>query len=211
MHSEAVDQTLLQTLQMLMQWEEASEFMVAGGISLALRFGYRIAVHLNLITSSSVDYALLGQQLERRLPTARIAFLSQHTVCATYRGIKIAFVQDISQHPLTVELIEGIRYAPLSDIAAMKIHSVASRGSKNDFSDLLYLHENGLPLKDALHNFVHKYGSAMLFSAIRSLTNVGDTRMYWDPLYLNAWNWNYVETHMRRLSHDLVHTIGDVP
>ena len=78
----------------------------------------------------------------------------------------------------------------------MKVNAVTNRGSKKDFSDLLLLHENGIPLAASLDFFSTKYGPAGRFLAIRSLNWFADADEEPDPLYLNGWTWPEVYQRM---------------
>jgi hypothetical protein len=51
----------------------------------------------------------------------------------------------------------------LQDMAAMKINAITNRGSKKDFSDLLLLHEQGIPILQSLEYFCAKYGQPDAF------------------------------------------------
>ncbi|MFZ4618855.1 MAG: hypothetical protein ACOYM2_22040 [Rectinemataceae bacterium] len=107
------------------------------------------------------------------------------------------------------DLIEGIRIASLREVSAMKINAVAGRGSKKDFSDLLFLHENGIPLPDSVKNYRAKYGDEGLFAALRSLAYFADTKGEPDPRYRNGWTWDHVRKQMSRLGKETQHTLSN--
>lgn len=126
------------------------------------------------------------------------------SLSATIDSIKVDIL--LHSYPIIGEssILEGVRILSLPDLAAMKVNAVTNRGSKKDFSDLLLLHENGIPLADALDYFCQKYGPAGRFLSIRSLNWFEDAEREPDPVYLNGWTWDVVRQRMTRLAKGLV-------
>jgi len=182
-----------------MESPEMSAFHLVGGTSLALRSGYRASDDLDLFSEKEFDAPRLREWIEHEIAGCEITSVSKGTILARSRGIKIDMIQHLYPLLEPVERIEGIRCVSLRDLSAMKINAVAGRGSKKDFSDLLYLHENGLSLEQALQNYVEKYGAASLFSVYKSLSYFGDTVGEPDPRYLNGWTWASVQKRMEKL------------
>jgi len=196
LHVEAVCPELKRTLDILMGWRELDQFYLVGGTSLALRFGYRESDDIDLLSLSEYDSSAISQRLELFLPGCTIERVSKGSITAYYAGIKL----DILQHVYTTiaqhETIDGVRLSSIPDISAMKINAVSRRGSKKDFSDLLLLHQNGIPLLLSVQNYELKYGEPGLFGAVKSLTYFEDTKGEPDPRYRNGWTWAYVRQQM---------------
>ncbi len=85
----------------------------------------------------------------------------------------------------------------------MKINAVTNRGSKKDFTDLLELHLQGIPLSEALDNFIEKYNGNRLL-AVRSLLWFEDAENEPDPVFLNNLSWDFVRSEMQKLSDNLI-------
>ena len=85
----------------------------------------------------------------------------------------------------------------------MKINAVTNRGSKKDFTDLLELHLQGVPLPEALNNFIKKYNGNRLL-AVRSLLWFADAENEPDPVFLNSWSWDFVRSEMQKLADNLL-------
>lgn len=115
-------------------------------------------------------------------------------------SIKTDILQHIYPELEQPENINGIRLESLRDISAMKILALSNRGAKKDFSDLFFLHESGIPLKESVTNYIQKYGKDGLHSAVISLTYFADAEMEPDPIYLNGWTWEYVKNCMTEIS-----------
>lgn len=108
---------------------------LAGGTGLALHFGHRVSVDLDLMlpepfSSDAVRDRLAGQ------PGLRDLELAPNTLHAELRGIKISFLH--YRYPLLfpTDALGGLQVADPRDIACMKVAAVANRGSRRDFVDL---------------------------------------------------------------------------
>jgi hypothetical protein len=202
-HKEAVKPEMLDLLLAFMKWPEVSDFCLVGGTSITLRFGYRESDDIDLFTAKEYDSRRLKEGLNIDFPSCEIVSVSKGSITAFARGIKIDILQHLYKTLAPVELLDGIRFCSLRDISAMKINAVSQRGSKKDFSDLLFLSNNGISLEDSLHNYQEKYGAAALFPAIKSLTYFEDTRGEPDPRYRNAWTWEEVRKRMEKLGKEI--------
>ncbi|MEI8095214.1 MAG: nucleotidyl transferase AbiEii/AbiGii toxin family protein [Spirochaetales bacterium] len=183
-----------------MSHNELAEFVLVDDTSLGLRYGYRESDDIDLFCHPGFDPQRLRDILEASFPGISITSVSGPGVFANLDGVKVDFVKHPQAWLEPHETLDGIRMASLQDVSAMKINAVIGRGSKKDFSDLLFLHENGLVLSQSLRNFELKYGNSLLFAAIRSLGYFDDTRGTADPLYLNGWTWEEVQRKMTVLA-----------
>ncbi len=211
MHPEAVRPELQVLLNELMAWPPLAPFVLAGGTSLALRSGYRDSVDLDLCCHPGFDVEALRADLEASYPEFALTSVSGAGLFGSIQGIKVDFLYHRQPWLEPFDVIDGVRLVSLADLAAMKVNAVMGRGSKKDFSDLLYLHQQGLSLKQAVQLFIRKYSPDLLFSAIRSLNYFGDTEGEFDPRYLNGWKWNEVRTQMADLATGLTRlTLADL-
>ena len=200
MYTEAITADLLEILREIMQMDEFAEFALGGGTSLALRFGHRKSVDIDLFNNQSFKTELLLQSLKNQFQVVEIHGRTQGSLNLSIRGVKLDILHHAYEQVLPFELIEDIRFLSIDDLAAMKINALTNRGSKKDFSDLLLLHENNLPLGRAVALFSKKYGTGGRFLAIRSLQFFDDANREPDPVYLNGWTWQHVETRMKPLA-----------
>lgn len=199
-HDEAVTIELKEILDALMGWSELDHFCLVGGTSLALRFGYRASDDIDLFTPDPYDANITSERLCAFLPGCTLQSVSEGSITAFYRGTKLDILQHVYPTIEDPEIVGALRLASLRDISAMKINAVSRRGSKKDFSDLLYLHQNtGISLTQAVQNFEEKYGNDGLFNAVKSLTDFSLTKREPDPRYLNTWTWDEVRKQMETL------------
>lgn len=203
-HPESVSEGALALLRSLSEMAELQGAALGGGTSLALVHGHRRSIDLDFFFESSFDPLGLQEALAERFASIGIVNRTQGSLCAVIQGVKVDFLRH--SYPLLQAYadIEGIRILSVPDLAAMKVNAVANRGSKKDFSDLLLLHERGIPLRDSLKSFCLKYGQEGKFLAIRSLNWFGDTEGEPDPVYLNGWTWEGVRTRMEAIARSLI-------
>ena len=179
--------------------KELEDFILGGGTSLALRFGHRRSIDLDLFSIRPFDSRQCIDFLHSLFNDLEVVNRTVGSVCAVVQNLKM----DILHHPYSLlyepVIDEGIRFLSLPDLAATKINAVTNRGSKKDFIDLLLLHENGIPLDKALDYFCEKYGNAGRFLAVRSLAWFEDAESEPDPIFLNGLVWKDVRQRIESL------------
>ncbi len=204
LYPEAVSPELLELFNSLMLESDFEDFFLGGGTSLALRFGHRRSIDLDLFSVHPFDSQKIEYLLHRLFSDFEVVNRTVGSICAVVNKCKL----DILHHdyPLLSEPVvhEGLHFLSIPDLAAMKINAVTNRGSKKDFIDLLLLHENGVPLDKALDYFSDKYGKAGRFLAVRSRAWFVDAESEPDPFILNGWVWNDVRRRIETLVKALI-------
>ena len=203
-YRESVSSELLKILKIIVNETELDEFNLGDGTSLALRFGHRRSIDIDLFSTQSFDSNRHIDILHKLFYNLQIVNRTKGSICAVVQNIKL----DILYHsyPLLNDPVfyEKIRFLSLQDLAAMKINAVTNRGSKKDFIDLLLLHDKGISLSDALDHFCEKYGNAGRFLAIRSLAWFEEADLEPDPIFLNGWKWKDVRQRFKSLVDEII-------
>ena len=134
LHTEAVSGELFRLLQKLMKEDRLKPFALAGGTALALRFGHRTSIDLDLFTGSAFDAPAVADVLKAAYGMCE-SQTAQNTVRGIIDGIKIDLIAH--RYPLLnpPEETGGIRMFSCEDIAAMKLNAITNRGCKKDFWD----------------------------------------------------------------------------
>src|SRR3989344_5462456 len=106
------------------------------------------------------------------------------------------------KYPLLEETLsfEGIQLANLADIAAMKIHAIADRGTKRDFVDVYFLAKK-YTLSEMLDYYQKKYGVSenRLYAILRSLDYFEDADQESEmPNMLAKVSWEKVKEFFRK-------------
>ena len=201
MRTEAVLPPVLALLKQFMATEVLTPFSLGGGTSLALRFGHRVSVDIDLFCLEPFDSVALQERLVTVSPNFGLVGRTPGSLCLHINGVKVDLL--LHAYPLLApnELLDGIRCLSLDDMAAMKVNAITNRGSKKDFSDILLLCDRGYTLEGIMNLFCKKYGEDARFLALRSLLFFDDAEEEPDPVYLNAWTWSGVREQVTRLIH----------
>ena len=169
----------LELLRALMQEAALSELRLVGGTALALQYGHRSSVDLDLFGKIDID----GYELQ--------SILSKYGVLKVENETKILhqyYIDDIKVDvvnypfewisPIIEE--DGIRLASPVDIAAMKVNAIEGRGTKKDFIDMYMLLQH-YSLKEIIAFYQQKYPNYSIFRALRSLTYFEDAEDQFMP------------------------------
>jgi len=196
LHTEAVSDTLLGLLKQLMLAEPLRDFYLVGGTALALRYGHRKSIDIDLFTQAPFDANTLTECLEKAFGLEN-ASNKENTVLGQIHGIKTDFIAH--RYPLVgkVRTIDGIRFLSIEDIAAMKLNAIANRGSKKDFWDFALL-LNHFDREDMLSFFTEKYPNASRWNVEKSLSYFEDAEREPDPIDLSGQTWEKVKAAIQQ-------------
>lgn len=195
LHREAVSNELMELLGKLMQAPELAAFQLVGGTALALRFGHRQSIDLDLFTHAAFDAPRLGKWLEGAFSLEETT-IEENTILGQINGIKADFIAH--QYPLIgdVATINGLRLLSVEDIAAMKLNAIANRGSKKDFWDYAELLQY-FDREKLLAFFAQKYPNSSRWNVEKSLSYFDDAERDPDPIDLTGQTWEQVKAAIR--------------
>ncbi len=190
LHYKAIEPRCLELLKKLQCIPKFSEFRLVGGTALALHLDHRLTNCIEISTSSSNDNFDLHSALS--LLNYSIARRTNYLTEINIEGISV----DISFYPypwIKEAIIDNeITLAHIEDIAAIKLHTISSETSKEDFFDIAVLLEQ-LSLKDMLGFYTKKFTAATLDSVLKSLLSFENTEMELDPIMSVDLNWSQVK------------------
>jgi hypothetical protein len=183
----SVSPKLLELLNSLMKEPLLSSYFLVGGTGLALQFGHRKSIDIDLFGLDPFDKEQLRQTLIKFGQVEVLASSPRMFLCVI-EGIKLDIVY--YDYPLLEKLVEidGIRIASDKDIAAMKLNAIAGRGRKKDFVDLELLLDH-YSLKDMLGFYKIKFNQQSDFMVMKSLSYFEDADYDLDPEMLIEFNW----------------------
>lgn len=196
LHIEAVSNELMHLLRQLMAAEPLREFYLTGGTALALHYGHRRSIDLDLFTHNPFDAARLSEFLNRNFGLTE-ASVATNTVLGQINGIKTDFIAH--QYPLIREIkcIDAIRLLDVEDLAAMKLNAIANRGSKKDFWDYAQLLKH-FDQKSLLSFYAQKYSGSSLWNLEKSLCYFDDAENDPDPINLTDQTWRQTKAVIRK-------------
>ncbi|MEI7897436.1 MAG: nucleotidyl transferase AbiEii/AbiGii toxin family protein [bacterium] len=137
----AVDPATLDLISKLQSKEYLKGFNLVGGTALALLFGHRKSIDIDLFTDSSFDAGLLLEYLSHDFDFS-LHFSAGNTLKGSIESIKTDFLAHrytLIFDPVTVQ---GITMLSVQDIIAMKLNAIVTSGQRvKDFIDIYYLFE----------------------------------------------------------------------
>ena len=188
---QSVSHELLEVLKQLQSNPIFSNFRLVGGTSLALQWGHRVSVDIDLFANEFLESDEIISELNG-FKNLKILKKGKLINVFVINGIKVDIVNYQYRWIDDVIEIEGVRMASPKDIAAMKINAITGRGSRKDFIDLFYLLKH-FSLKDILSFFEMKYPDATLFLAYKSLTYFDDADLQESPKLFHSITWNEIK------------------
>ena len=175
-------------------------FSLVGGTALALKYGHRISIDLDLFSHLPFDNNEIIADLESEFGDEfSLQFNREKFGIFCYiNEIKV----DIIKHPFIllqdVELLEGLRIYHTTDIVAMKVNAILGRGKKKDFWDIFeLLHHYSLP--DIIQFYYDKFPDQQLIIGIPyALTYFDDAEQSEDPISLKGQTWPEVKKFIQQ-------------
>jgi len=199
LQTQSVYPATLALLKELMSLEMLSNFNLVGGTALALQFGHRISVDLDLFSYSEFNRINLQQNLERFAEEKGFDYeweiIEKMTLIGKINNIKVDFIY--YPYKLIDELIisDNIRLLSPKDIVAMKLSAIAQRGSKKDFFDLFEL-LNLFSLEEILGFYMKKFPNTDTTFLIRSLLYFRDADKQDKLTILKPYKWDDVKARI---------------
>lgn len=191
----AVEPATLSLLRDLLSLDGLRDFFLVGGTALALKFGHRKSIDLDLFTTQPADMAVLRKVIEHKFGKSfegEGRELNFGIFCHIH-SIKVDIVKITQKIIRTPELTDGVRMYSNEDIAAMKINALLGRGQKKDFFDLCQLLKI-FSLEDIIKFYHEKYTDQHLLISIPSaLTYFTDAEESPDPVSLDGMTWKNVQ------------------
>ena len=194
LHPETVEPSTLALLKRLQALDFLRGTRLVGGTALAMQFGHRKSVDLDLFGAWDPPDGLQGAldgvgTVVREGGQSRMQF---------YRidGVKTDFVR--YEFPwIDPPVVEGgVRLAGVRDIAAMKLFAITNRGAKKDFADLFFLLRL-FPLEDMFGFFARKFGPGREGLVLRSLAYFDDAEEDFDPAMIEPFDWEHAKETIR--------------
>lgn len=163
---------------------------LVGGAALALHFGHRTSIDLDLFGSweplpplelalSNCAASVMKTGGEESLQFFTVDGVKIDCVTYPYKWLRPAVVSD------------GIRLADIPDIAAMKLAAATNRGTRKDFVDVYFLLRK-YSLRQMLDWYAEKYPDGNDYLVLRSLVYFDDAELEPMPNMLTPVEWKSV-------------------
>lgn len=200
LQTQTIEPRTLALLKRLMKMSGLEHFSLVGGTALALKYGHRTSIDLDLFSNDEFD----NQKLINYLITAFGADFSLQTnrekfgIFCFINTIKV----DIIKHPFALiketEVLDGIRMYHTADIAAMKINAILGRGKKKDFWDIAEILQY-YTIEEVIQFYTEKFPSQHLIISIpHALIYFDDAEESEDPVSLKGQTWGGVKKFIQK-------------
>jgi hypothetical protein len=204
LHTEAVEPGTLSLLKKLMDLPSLQPFSLVGGTTLALRYGHRSSVDLDLFYHEKFNYPQIIEDLEATFQH-RFVYKQQQTQFGIFcfiNDIKVDIVHFPHQPIAPIEEEDKIRMYSNADISAMKIQAILGRAKKKDFWDLHeLLHHYSLQQLIDWHK--QKYPSQMLAISIpNAITYFAEADESENPVGFKGQTWEQIKKYISKAVSD---------
>lgn len=187
LHLETLSPVALDLVRALCAHSAMQSFALAGGTSLALRFGHRISIDLDFFTHDRFDNELLTAALKRDFPLDERR-RGTTGVTGFITDVKVDFVHYPQRLIRPTETCDEIRLVSLPDVIAMKLSAITNRGAKKDFYDLHTLIDR-FGLGRLIDHYRTKFPGTDPMMLLRSLTYFADAEADEPPASLIGVTW----------------------
>ena len=178
-----------------MELPSLQHFSLVGGTALALRYGHRESIDLDLFAYGDFERDLVVDELTKEFGQAFEYRRDRSTWAAfcTINEVKVDIIKDPHARITDIDLVDGIRLYRDDDIAPMKIEAILHRGKKKDFWDLeVLLEAHGLQWILARHR--ERYpDNSIAISIPYAITYFADADESEDPVCLRGRSWEDVK------------------
>jgi hypothetical protein len=195
LQTQAIEPGTLSILKTLMEIPELQPFNLVGGTALALKYGHRTSIDLDLFVTEKFEHQPVIEALQRTfgdLFTYKGDY-SKWGIFCFIGGIKVDLVY--YPHPILYSCVrwDTIRMYNDRDLIAMKIQTILGRGKKKDFWDIAELLEH-YNLSQMIDFHKAKFPNQMLLISIpQAMIYFQDADNSDTPFSLKEQTWNNIK------------------
>jgi len=204
LHIETVEPRTLSLLKRLLNLSTLRPFSLVGGTAMALRYGHRSSVDLDLFFHEKFDHKSIESELTLEFGSD-FNYESGHKQFGIFcyiQKIKVDIVYFPHQPIEKIVLEDNIRMYSSADISAMKIQAILGRAQKKDFWDLYELLRH-YPLQQLMDWHTQKYPSQMLAISIpNAISYFADAEESETPVSYKGQTWEQIKKEIKRVVSD---------
>ncbi len=192
LHTETIDQSALELLKKLQSKKYLDGFSLVGGTALALLYGHRKSIDIDLFSDFSFDVEQLLEKLSSDFQF-QLFFSAENTIKGSINGVQVDFITH--RYPLIGQSlrVDGISILAVEDIAAMKLNAIAVSGQRvKDFIDIYFLLDS-FSLSELISFYKQKYAQYNEVNVLKSITWFNDVVLEDWPVILKGNNLKWDE------------------
>ncbi|RFZ85626.1 hypothetical protein DYU05_08530 [Mucilaginibacter terrenus] len=193
LRKETVEPATLELLKKLVSIPSIKQFRLVGGTALSLFYGHRRSIDLDLFTDAPFEKEYLVEELEENFQHVQTTNNRSKSIYqCIIENVKVDFVSLKDSFLYPAEIIDGIPFANIKDLAALKLNAVKGRGVKKDFWDIAKLLET-FTLAELFQYYHDRYPYDDTFAVIRSVIYFTDAEDSIEPDCLDGRTWEEIK------------------
>lgn len=200
LYYQTIDSKTLELLKSLQNIPDFEDLRLVGGTSLALQYGHRKSIDIDLFGNLKSDEYEISKKLNQIGIVIQLQ-KSKNINIYSINGIKVDIVNYHYKWLLEPLRENDLILAHPKDIGAMKLAAIVGRGTKKDFVDLYFLLQE-YSLTQLLEFYSQKYHDGSKFLVLKSLSYFDDADSDIDPVMLKPISWekvkNYIKLKLKR-------------
>jgi len=158
LQKEAVVPEMIDLIKELQKDSLFKNHVLVGGTALSLQLGHRTSTDIDLFTPEPQSAVTLMDYFKKNYKNIDIQIAKDDFIRVFINNIKIELVQYEEKKIDKPKEEDGIRYASLNEIAAMKLDAITKRTRARDFIDIAYLLKE-MPLQKMFELYKEKSGT----------------------------------------------------
>lgn len=179
LHTQTVDGSTLELLRSLQQKEYLNDFFLVGGTALALYYGHRKSIDIDLFTNHAFDASWLLEQIQQDF-SVQLHFTSTNTIKGSINNVKVDLIAHRYQYLEEPLIFDDFKILSEIDLIAMKLNAISVSGQRSkDFIDIFFALERH-SVKEMINAYQMKYGQQGDMHVIKSL-------IFFDEVDLSDW------------------------
>jgi hypothetical protein len=194
LYTKTVEPGTLSLLKKLQEIPELESFYLVGGTALALRYGHRTSIDIDLFGAKFNKVKIIAELGKVFGPDFQYEQSpNKWAIFCFINNIKVDIIK--FDHPIigAIETTEGLNILSSLDIAAMKINAILGRANKKDFWDIYELLHH-FTLEEIINGHQKKYPSQMLLISIpQALSYFDEAEKSENPICLKGYRWEEVK------------------
>jgi len=189
LREETVEPATLGLLKKLVALPELAQFRLVGGTALALLYGHRKSIDIDLFTDKPFDMDMLIAVLEDNFDiinpiNKRFKSIYQCEI----QNIKVDFVSVRDPFLYPAQLLNNIPFADKKDLIALKLNAVKGRGVKKDFWDVAKFLEF-YTMNELFQFYYDRYPYDDTLALNRAIIYFDDAEDTIEPVTLDGMTW----------------------
>ena len=179
LQTKAIETPTLDLIKNLQAKTYLQGFYLVGGTALALHFGHRKSIDIDLFSNFDFNATDLLEKIHQDF-SFQLLFTASNTLKGHIDNINVDLLAHRYKLVAGVETMDGISLLSLPDIIAMKLNAISTSGQRSkDFIDIYYLLKK-YRLGKMLEFYQEKYNQHNISFILKSL-------IYFDDVDLADW------------------------